>query len=256
VFAFCPDCGLHNSLQILNKNLEVVEKILDLATGTDQELAERLVENALEDCVSAFDGFGRELCRMHAQKSATPARVEKINFQNLDGAKSKVLSAFGIDLLAFRGQLQYPGPETGDWELDSDVISDILYELRDREVLLILAPVEGEPVHLCGICGFVLSGPGEPCPRCALINEDVAAAIDAKRVANSAAEWLKEQREPTPPHPLEVELDKIQNVLDALEKCPPLWWADKLLWKGLRWFYTMRQRRVQEAFDELTCGGD
>lgn len=100
VFAFCPDCGLHNSLQILNTNLEVVEKMLNLATGTGQELAEKLVENALEDCVSAFDGFGRELCRMHPQKSATPAKVKKISFQNLDGAKTNVLSTFGIDLSA------------------------------------------------------------------------------------------------------------------------------------------------------------
>jgi hypothetical protein len=86
---------------------------------------------------------------------------------------------------------------------------------------LIRAPVEGEPMHLCGICGFVLSGPGEPFPRCALINEDLAAAIDAKRVANSAAERLKGQREPIAPHSLEAELDKIQNALDALEECPP-----------------------------------
>jgi hypothetical protein len=70
-----------------------------------------------------------------------------------------------VGALAFRGQLRYPGPETGDWELGTDVIPDILYELRDREVLLILAPIEGgEPVHLCGICGFVLREPGEPCP--------------------------------------------------------------------------------------------
>jgi hypothetical protein len=149
------------------------------------------------------------------------------------------------------GHLRYPGPDTGEWELDSDVISDILYELRDRDVLLIQAPIEGDPVHLCGICGFVLTGPGEPCPRCALINEDVAAAIDAKRVADSAAEWLKGQREPAPPHPVEAELDRIQNLLDVLDECPPLWWADKLLWRGLRWFYRMRRRRIGEAWEDL-----
>ena len=98
VFAFCPDCGQHNSLHILDKNLEVVEKMLDLATSADKELSEKLIENALEDCVSSFDGFGRELCRMHAQKSASPAKVGKISFQSLDGAKTNVLTAFGIDL--------------------------------------------------------------------------------------------------------------------------------------------------------------
>jgi len=69
-----------------------------MAAGTDQELAERLIENALEDCVSTFDGFGRELCRTHAHKSTSPNRGERISFQNLNGAKMHVLTAFGIDL--------------------------------------------------------------------------------------------------------------------------------------------------------------
>lgn len=100
VFAFCPDCGQHNSLQILDKNLEVVGKMLELATGAENALAERLIENALEDCVSAFDGFGRELCRVHANRAQKPARAEKMNFQNLEGAKTAYLDMFGIDLSA------------------------------------------------------------------------------------------------------------------------------------------------------------
>jgi hypothetical protein len=100
VFAFCPDCGQHNSLEILAKNLEVVGKMLELATGAEKALAERLIENALEDCVSAFDGFGRELCRMHANKASNPVKAEKMTFQNLDGAKTGYLELFGIDLSA------------------------------------------------------------------------------------------------------------------------------------------------------------
>lgn len=100
VFAFCPDCGQHNSLQILHKNLEVVGKMLDLAAEAEKVLAEKLIENALEDCVSAFDGFGRELCRVHANKARNPDRVKRLSFQNLEGARSKVLDAFGIDLSA------------------------------------------------------------------------------------------------------------------------------------------------------------
>jgi hypothetical protein len=98
VFAFCPDCGQHNSLQILDKNLAVVGKMLDLAAQAEKALAEKLVENALEDCVSAFDGFGRELCQVHANKARNPARVGNVSFQNLEGARSTVLDAFGIDL--------------------------------------------------------------------------------------------------------------------------------------------------------------
>lgn len=100
VFAFCPDCGQHNSLQILIKSLEVVEKTLNLASQQEMEVAEKLIENALEDCVSAFDGFGHELCRVHADKAQVPSRAEKMSFQNLEGAKLNVLDAFGIDISA------------------------------------------------------------------------------------------------------------------------------------------------------------
>lgn len=100
VFAFCPDCGQHNSLQILDKNLEVVGKMLDLAAGAEAELADKLIENALEDCVSAFDGFGRELCRVHAKRASDPTKAEKISFQNLEGAKTNASSLFGHDLSA------------------------------------------------------------------------------------------------------------------------------------------------------------
>jgi len=100
VFGFCPDCGQHNSLQILDKNLDVVEKMLGLAAGAEKVVSEKLIENALEDCVSTFDGFGRELCRLHANKTRTPAKVEKVTFQNLTAAKLRVFELFGVDLSA------------------------------------------------------------------------------------------------------------------------------------------------------------
>ena len=101
VFAFCPDCGQHNSPQILDKNLEVVGKMLDLTTGVEKTVADKLIENALEDCVSAFDGFGRELCRVHANSARNLARAGKMSFQNLEGARADVLELFGIDLSAY-----------------------------------------------------------------------------------------------------------------------------------------------------------
>lgn len=101
VFAFCPDCGEHNSLQILKKNVEVVEKMLDMAAAADTAVAEKLVENALEDCVSAFDGFGRELCRVHFAQSANPGQDQIRSFQNLSRAQSTLMDLHGIDLMAF-----------------------------------------------------------------------------------------------------------------------------------------------------------
>ena len=97
VFAFCPDCGRHNSPQILEKNLDVVQKMLKLAKNQEPEVSEKLVENALEDCVSAFDGFGRELCRVNAKHTTNPKKATNIRFQNLDKAREE-LHYLGIEL--------------------------------------------------------------------------------------------------------------------------------------------------------------
>lgn len=108
MFAFCPDCGTHNSRQILEKNLELVEKEIALATTVQPELTTYLVADALENIVSAFDGFGRETCRVHAAISTAPTKVESISFQNLAGARDRVQEIFGFDLAA--------GVPTSEWE--------------------------------------------------------------------------------------------------------------------------------------------
>jgi hypothetical protein len=74
--------------------------MLDMAASAEAEVAGRLVENALEDCVSAFDGFGRELCRVHFKASADPDGVKKVSFQNLEGARQSVIALFKLDLAA------------------------------------------------------------------------------------------------------------------------------------------------------------
>lgn len=98
VFGFCPDCGNHNSLQILCKNLELVEKML-FAIGDlgDVSVAQVLIENALEDCVSSFDGFGRETCRVFSSRSTTPEKAPEIRFQNITSARKRVQTQFSVD---------------------------------------------------------------------------------------------------------------------------------------------------------------
>lgn len=106
VFAFCPDCGQHNSLQILYKNLELVDKMLAVAEVQEHAVAQVLVENALEDCVSSFDGFGRETCRVFSPKSATPEKAAEIRFQNISSARQRVIEQFDVD---FAGCLEADG---------------------------------------------------------------------------------------------------------------------------------------------------
>lgn len=100
VFGWCPDCGAHNSVQILTKNLELARKELALAQSLERDLAEHLIGDALENIVSAFDGFGREICE---RKGA------EIRFQSLPGAQRRVREVFGFD---FADALA-----AGEWEI-------------------------------------------------------------------------------------------------------------------------------------------
>lgn len=109
VFAFCPDCGSHNSLQILKKNLELADKLLALVETAPPELIESLTNDALENQVAAFDGFGRETCRVYAAKATDPSKTEGISFQNLPKAQERVKALFGVDLAA--------AVPPGEWEI-------------------------------------------------------------------------------------------------------------------------------------------
>ena len=100
VFAFCPDCGQHNSVQTLATNIGIINKMLDRSAESDDELRQKDIENALAACVSAFDGFGRELCRVHTAKCSDPAKLDRLSFQNLNRARQNVRDLFGVDLAA------------------------------------------------------------------------------------------------------------------------------------------------------------
>ncbi len=100
VFGFCPDCGAHNSLQILKANLQLVEKMITIAETQEQAIAQSLIENSLEDCVSAFDGFGRETCRVFCSRAVAPERAAEIRFQNITTARERVNELFGVDFAA------------------------------------------------------------------------------------------------------------------------------------------------------------
>jgi hypothetical protein len=98
LFAYCPDCRTHNSLQVLERNLALVEKQLALASSLENaDLKRHLVEDALENCVSAFDGFARETCRVRADQSSDTARAANLSFQNLVNANIAIKKLFSVD---------------------------------------------------------------------------------------------------------------------------------------------------------------
>lgn len=78
VFATCPDCGTHNSRDILMTNLTLLRKQLDDA---DDKQREDLLKNA----VATFDAFGRA--------STEHDLGTKISFQNLRAAEEQLQKA-------------------------------------------------------------------------------------------------------------------------------------------------------------------
>jgi hypothetical protein len=88
-FGFCPDCGIHNSLQIAQANFDLVLRMLDLSKNAEEEIKTKMIENCLEDAVSAFDGFGREHCR---------TTIANISFQNIVRARDRLANDHGVDI--------------------------------------------------------------------------------------------------------------------------------------------------------------
>jgi hypothetical protein len=81
--------------------MDVIKKMIELADVSESEIAEKLLENALEDCVSAFDGFGRELVGVYATYSSSADKARKISFQNIDNASKLVSELFEVSLKSF-----------------------------------------------------------------------------------------------------------------------------------------------------------
>lgn len=98
VFGYCPDCGQHNSLQILEKNLELATKFLSLADEADADMRDALLANALSTIVSAIDGFGREICNVYAPRTTNPNKASDVSFQNVSRAQQHVQEHFGFDI--------------------------------------------------------------------------------------------------------------------------------------------------------------
>jgi hypothetical protein len=72
---------------------------LELAASVESpDLARHLIEDGLENCVSAFDGFARETCRVRATHSQDAGRAANLSFQNLGNAAKSVQTLFGVDL--------------------------------------------------------------------------------------------------------------------------------------------------------------
>ena len=95
--------------------------------------------------------------------------------------------------------MRYPG-ELGDIEVVGVDIGEYLYELKDQEVMLIVAPlgpVEELPI-ICGLCGTPYAD--DECPACRAEREDAKRLIEERlrrdreekdRLIRDMEEWLE-----------------------------------------------------------------
>lgn len=111
VFGYCPYCSEHNSYQILVANLELVRKMLRFAERGESDVKAKLVENGLEDCISAFDGYARERCLDF---------YTKISFQKISAARNKLQHDHSVDIAS---------------DLDGDEWDFVLSQFQARHLL-------------------------------------------------------------------------------------------------------------------------
>ena len=114
-------------------------------------------------------------------------------------AEELALIAQEIGAEVIRGPVRYPS-DTGDIEVGGVDIGECLYELKDQEVMLVIAPVgpvEELPV-ICGLCRTPYDG--DECPTCRQEREDAKRVIeerlredraDKDRLIRDVEEWLE-----------------------------------------------------------------
>lgn len=96
---FCPDCGSQNLLVHFEREIELILQQLDLAEqvaeGSNTELSYRILGNAHEDVLTAFETYQKTFYRYVVKKSFPAQEAGKMitkhaignRFQNLDKAK-------------------------------------------------------------------------------------------------------------------------------------------------------------------------
>ena len=119
--------------------------------------------------------------------------------RDIDEELALIAQEIGAEVI--RGPVRYPS-EMGDIAVGDVDIGEYLYELKDQEVMLIIAPlgpVEELPV-ICGLCRTPYTD--DQCPTCKTEREDAKRLIQRRlredrenkdRLIEDIEEWLEEQ---------------------------------------------------------------
>lgn len=104
---FCPWCGKGNFHLHFERNVNMIAKLLekvDVITAEDREAGYLHLGNCLEDCVSLFEGFLKQLYADKVRELYSPDESEekvtsiKNSFQNLSKSSGIYKDEFNVDL--------------------------------------------------------------------------------------------------------------------------------------------------------------
>jgi hypothetical protein len=105
---YCPDCGAANVATHFRREVALIIAQIDIAEATEaegnRELAYRLLGNAHEDVVTAFETYLKSCFRLVAGKRWSPSRLEELApelrgnpFQNLNRSRD-IYAHLGLQL--------------------------------------------------------------------------------------------------------------------------------------------------------------
>jgi hypothetical protein len=106
----CPLCGKGNLSVHLTRNVEITQVLIDesekMLKDEKADIAQRMIGNALEDVVSIFEGFLKNIYiygiyhRLSKEVADKKAEQFKVTFQRLDGAQKLYFSDLGYDIFS------------------------------------------------------------------------------------------------------------------------------------------------------------
>ena len=102
-YGICPNCGLHNCENIIDKKLTEIETRFNEVDETIDDRHEREVEwERLLRCVSEFEGLANELKKFLSLYPLTPKRradLNSLSFQKILNANERINDWFGFQIL-------------------------------------------------------------------------------------------------------------------------------------------------------------
>lgn len=173
---FCPDCGAPNLHVHFRREIEIVQREIAVAQASEgehgSEVAYRLLGNAHEDMVTAFEAYQKVMYTYVRKARGLEPKVVKNDFQNVQKAQRR-WSGVGLDphgrmsgeeLAAVDRFIQKRHVIGHNLGLADDKLASVESDVEPGETVNVLAAEIVEFAHTCerlleGLCDLVFDAP-------------------------------------------------------------------------------------------------